>query len=96
MKKILAFCVLCTWCVPIFTHAKIEFAPACEYKSDFDTCVAAQTPGNTRAIKDFVCVADRNEYVILGQIILDKKFKQIDQEVEEYIFKLEEEKDYYF
>jgi len=57
----------------------------------------AQDTGTTRTIENFVCIADKNnEYNILGQIILDLKFKEIDKEVEEYIFKLEEAKDYYF
>gem|GEM_PF-2139814 len=58
--------------------------------------MAAQTPGKTRTIEDFLCIADKNEYNVLGNIILDDKFKKIDKEVEEYIFKLEEAKDYYF
>jgi len=96
MKKVFACVLLGILSIPFGTYAKLELSGSCEYKGDFDRCMAAQTPGTTREIDDFVCIASSEEYNVLGQIILDKKFKDIDKEIEEYIFKLEEAKDYYF
>ena len=50
---------------------------------------------NKRAIEDFLCVAWWEQYVAY-QILLDEKFKEIDAEIEKYIWQLEEDKSFYF
>ncbi len=68
-----------------------------EYAGDFNTCYQANLNGAARSIEDFVCV-DRagNWQQMLSQIVLDRKFSEIDEEALEYIKELEEAKWEYF
>ncbi|MCH2189207.1 hypothetical protein MK079_05275 [Candidatus Gracilibacteria bacterium] len=68
------------------------FSNTCEYQSEIDECLATDTP---RAITDYVCSEGSYEEKVY-QIVLDKKFQELDKEVETYIFELERDKDRYF
>lgn len=69
---------------------------ACSYTGKIDQCTATQKDQSQRWITDFVCISWTKEKIAY-QIILDEKFKKIDEEIEEnYIKKLEENKWYYF
>jgi len=65
----------------------------CSYKTEFDTCI--QNQDRVRTVDNFTCIEWTNEYV-LYQIILDKKFKEIDKKIEDWLTTLEEQKSYYF
>lgn len=67
-------------------------AETCEYQSEIQQCIETQTP---RAIDDFVCVEWSAETKAF-QVILDKRFQEIDEEIEKYIFWLEKAKSKYF
>lgn len=67
---------------------------SCEYVSDFERCVSANKNGTTRSIKDFVCLQSNNNEAILDQVILDKKFKEIDEEILQYLKSLEADKEF--
>ena len=70
---------------------------ACEFTSEIQKCHTANQNDTTREIKDFVCLADKwNPQYYTYQIILDKRFQEIDTQVEEYISNLEKNKWYYF
>lgn len=69
----------------------------CEYTTEIQTCYQANQDNTTRAVQDFVCLADKwNPQFYTYQIILDKRFQEIDTKIEEYITDLEENKWYYF
>lgn len=68
----------------------------CQYKSEFEQCLDANKDWSTRTIEDFVCLASNNHFEVMAQIILDKEFKKIDKEVDEYFQNLEDNKSYYF
>jgi len=79
---------------------------ACEYTDKIKKCWAANANDTTREIlaykedgshddDHFVCV-NKNPEIFTYQIILDAKFKEIDDKIEDYISKLEENKWYYF
>jgi hypothetical protein len=50
----------------------------------------------TRNIEDFVCINDKNPEKRAYQIVLDQKFKDIDDELNGHILFLDDSKDYYF
>lgn len=83
---------------------------ACEYWEKIKTCKNANAKANAKdttreilAYKEdwsydndhFVCI-NKTPEIFTYQIILDAKFKEIDDEIEDYISKLEENKWYYF
>lgn len=52
----------------------------CEYASKFEQCVVANRNGSPRSIDEFPCLATQNYDEILDQIILDDKFKEIQED----------------
>jgi len=81
------------------TSAIAEWPPqiTCSYSGKFDQCYQANLLWSARSIEDFICI-DRagNWQEVLSQIILDEKFSEIDEEIEDYITRLEESKCEYF
>lgn len=69
---------------------------SCEYTSEIEACTQAFKSGMTRNIEDFVCINDKNPEKRIYQIILDLKFKDIDDELNWYLSFLDKNKDYYF
>lgn len=69
----------------------------CSYAGKYNQCVEANENGSARSIEDFVCIESKGWWEeMLLQIILDEKFKEIDKEAEEYLEKLEKDKEAYF
>lgn len=100
MKKFIAI-VLLIFINPINIFAESKFwdydlSSNCSYSWEFNECLQANLSGTTRTIEDFVCLPSTNYFDIMSQIILDKKFKEIDEDIDKYITDLEEYKDYYF
>jgi len=94
MKKnniIFLFILLFIWYI---YHANSEYTPdSCFYQSEIDTCLAAQDKPLT--IEDFVCISADTEYMTY-QIVLDMKFKEVDEEIDEILKSMNKNKDYYF
>lgn len=86
MKKIFIILFLV-----FFTH---EVFAECVYKSDFDECQKALAAWTQKTL-EFVCVKWNAEKTYT-QIVMDRKFKYVDKEVEKYILDLEKDKDKYF
>ena len=70
-----------------------EKASSCSYSWKINQCMNSQD--NIRSIDDFVCINGSLEDVTL-QVILDEKFKEIDEKIEEYLDWLESAKSNYF
>lgn len=90
MKKTIIF--LLFFCL-FFAEVNAE---DCKYTSEIEECDNAFEDGETLSIEDFVCINDKSPEKRIYQIVLDKKFKEIDKQAEESLSKLEESKDYYF
>lgn len=69
----------------------------CSYSGDFQECYDANQSWEPRSITDFVCLDRAGHWEqILSQIVLDRKFQELDEEIEDYLKKLEESKGEYF
>jgi len=68
----------------------------CEYASAFQTCKIAQQNGSSRSIKNPICTSKPSNEAILDQIILDSTFREIDDEINQYLGQLASQKDAYF
>lgn len=68
---------------------------SCEYKSDIERCEKANKNWTTKSIEEFSCISWPYE-TIASQVVLDKLFWDIDLEMDNYIFKLEKNKNLYF
>jgi len=92
LKKII---FITLWILLFLWHNEI-FAN-CEYTQEIKECYDANQSNTTREIDDFVCLAKKwNPEYYSYQIIVDKKFQEIDTKIEKYISDLEENKSYYF
>lgn len=65
----------------------------CKYSEKIKQCLSSQD--SYRTIENFVCIKWSTESIAY-QIVLDDKFKEIDEEAEAYLAALEDAKDYYF
>jgi len=74
-------------------------AAICKYNSEITKCINANKPWAwswPESIKDFVCLQSNNKEEITYQIVLDKKFKKVDEDIEKYLKNLEDNKWRYF
>lgn len=69
---------------------------SCKYESEINECTEANKNWDPRSIEDFICIQSNDREEIAYQIILDKKFKEIDKEAITFLDSLEKWKDYYF
>lgn len=79
-----------------FAAESFVVSDMCTYKSEFEECIEANKNGSTRTIEEYLCLPSKNNFEIMWQIILDKEFRKIDKEVDEYFESLENNKSYYF
>ncbi len=84
--KILIFGCCVIGCIPWYV-----FAFECEYSWKFEQCIEANKQGTAYAISEFECPETFNTERVMYQIILDEKFKEIDEEIEEYLGSLTED-----
>lgn len=78
----------------LFSH---QVWAQCEYVTEIQQCHKANQDNTTREIKDFICLAKKgNPEYYSYQIILDKKFQEIDEKIEKFLTDLGENKGYYF
>ncbi len=73
----------------------VNIANWCKYKWEIEECMDANMNWMNKSIEDYVCRVWSQEEIIY-QIILDKEFKKVDDEMDEYLEKLETNKNYYF
>ena len=83
------------WFLILWLFIYTDAFSACSYQSKIDTCTQAQKNQTHREITDFMCISASPEQRVY-QIILDERFQKIDEEIENYIKNLEENKWYYF
>lgn len=67
----------------------------CEYTWQIKTCIEANNNLTYKSIEDFVCINWDLEQIIY-QIVLDQEFKEIDEEMDDFLFDLETNKNTYF
>ncbi len=65
----------------------------CEYSGKFQQCMIANQNGTTRSIENFSCLQSTNAGEILDQIILDVKFREIQEKQLDFIKKLKKDKE---
>jgi hypothetical protein len=58
-----------------------------------DQCIVANKNGSARSITEFSCLQSNNAEAILDQIILDVKFREVDDEVEAFLDALDQDKE---
>ncbi len=68
----------------------------CEYAGAYEQCRVAQQNNATRSMTDPLCSPELDAEKILDQIILDVKFKEIDEQAKQYLIQLSADKDKYF
>lgn len=69
----------------------------CEYSEEIKKCYDANKQNTTRELTDFVCLDRKwNPEYYSYQIIIDKRFQEVDTKVEKFLTDLEENKNYYF
>lgn len=70
----------------------------CEYMNEIDECIKANRDSQARKITKFVCADTdwKNSEKIAYQVIFDKKFKEIDKDIENFLDTLETSIQYYF
>ena len=96
-KKIISPLLLSSLLVPQVTVGADPSNMTCSYAGKYNQCVSANENGTARSIDDFICIESRWWWEeMLQQIILDEKFKEIDEEAEDYLEKLEKDKEAYF
>lgn len=86
--------------------AKDTLVKECAYKSDFDSCLVENWLDEywnrtwqlwfPRWIEDYLCISSTDPAEILENIILDKKFKEIEKEMDNYLNTLAINRMYYF
>lgn len=72
-----------------------NFVYSCEYKWKIDQCNSANLIAKEKGIDDFTCITWTPEQVTY-QVVLDLEFKKVDEKMDEYIEKLEKNKNIYF
>ena len=93
MKKISTFLIF------IIFLESISFSYAwenCKYTSQIEECREANKSWSPRSITDFLCVSEINDEKMIYNLILDDKFKKIDEASDEYLEYLENDKSRFF
>lgn len=66
---------------------------SCEYQSQLEQCIIANKNGSARSIADFACLQSSSSEAILDQIILDVKFREIQEEKYDFLQQLKQDKE---
>ena len=79
---------------PYFHIAQAEEEEnSCEYQDKLEQCQIANKNGSSRSIEEFVCLQSNNREAVLDQIILDVKFREIDEEIISFLDALKADKE---
>lgn len=84
------------WLMLLSLSSPVFSDDSCEYRWDIDRCYQANGNGSQRSIEDFSCPTSSDIETIAYQVILDKKFQEVDKKVEAYLDKIETDKDTFF
>lgn len=96
MKNNIKFLIIFTSILSIIFYNLLNVsAEDCPYLWEIEQCKSANDSWTTKSIEDFVCIIWTDEEIVY-QIVLDKLFKKIDDEMDKYIEDLENEKDRYY
>lgn len=97
MKKMIS-CILVGTLLPVTQTFGLELDEAnCSYAWEFQECKQANFwGGGGRSVEWFECRETQNEAEMMLWIVLDKKFKPIRKDIEDFKKCLQENKDYYF
>lgn len=79
------------------TFFKVAFsADSCKYKAEIDKCNSInESKWSVRSIKEFICI-EWDKQTVTFQVVLDKLFTKQDEKIEEFLYNLEESKNYFF
>ena len=82
----------------VFLSSVNTYSNSCEYTWKINECIEANKNMTYKSIEDFVCInwSSENPEQIIYQIVLDGEFKEIDEEMDDFLFNLEENKNTYF
>lgn len=73
-----------------------SWAHACEYKKEFEDCQAKNEAWITAAASDYLCVSSSKDEEILYNLILDKRFSEVDTDAYAFLRWITDSKDYFF
>lgn len=90
-KRVLFLYFLVSWFFVYIAHWEESYN--CAYSWKIEECVNNQE--THRSIEDFVCIQWSKERIVY-QIVLDEKFKELDEEIEVFLDNLYRSKNYYF
>lgn len=93
IKKISIYFVLLFLWITFFIN--LAYWEWCEYESEIEQCIEANKSWTSKSIEDFVCIIGTREEISY-QIVLDMKFKDLDDEMDTFIEDLETNKNKYF
>lgn len=91
--SILSLIAISAWFYTYNTNATKD---DCKYTQEIEACVQANKDWKNREIDSPVCINSLDKEKIAYNIVLDKKFKEIDKKIEEYLAKIEQWKDEFF
>ncbi len=94
MKKInTQYIIIVTLCFYfLLVRGNFTFATqntSCPYQSEIDQCIEENKNWDPRSIEDFVCLQSANTAEIAYQIVMDKKYKDIDKKAQEEVENIE-------
>ncbi len=92
INKLFKYFILYFLFVLFFT---VNVNAQCKYKDEIQQCKKANDSWTSRSIEDFVCIIGSPEEISY-QIVLDWLFKELDDEMDEYIENLEKDKTRYY
>jgi hypothetical protein len=95
LKNFLFFTLLLLVCSQV-SFVRAEEETSCEYQGEIDECIEANKNGTALEIEDFVCLQTSDREEMVYNIILDKKFKEVDEKAEEEVENIEENCDEWF
>jgi len=93
MKRSILYIPIIIWFYFFVYNSHADETMSCEYAWKFNQCKIANQNGSSRSIKDFVCISSSKDEEILDQIILDVEFGKIDDKLEAFLDKLENDKE---
>lgn len=91
MKKFFIIFIFALLCNAVFTASVFW----CKHKWKIDQCNQANLKWTEKSIQNFVCITGTNEQVAY-QVTLDQEFKKLDEEMDQFVQDLEDNKNTYF
>jgi len=80
----------------VLAFHRVAYASSCEYTAQIDQCREENKWWDPRSIDEFLCPQNSDTDKQAYQVVLDGEFSKLDEEVEDYLNKLQSEKDKYY